>query len=499
TGEVYLTGQKSSDISIEIINELSKFKPIEILFNDKMLSLKSVCTFIKNKLNCTTEIIDEFSNNHNFKVEDNDIAQKALSGLINYLNTTQENGARRLKNINFYKDNQYMGIDVTAKRNLELTERNGEKYATLLWVLDKTKTAMGKRYIRQAVELPLLSLPEITRRQSAVTEFVNDINLSDEINKCLSGIYDMERLMTRVIYNTVNPREVKSLGFTLQKLPNLKYLLKDCKCKYLQNINDDIHTLEEVCNLIENSIVDEPSTLLKDGNIIKQGFNSDLDELRELCNNSKKIITQVEEKEREKSGIKNLKIGYNRVFGYYIEITKSNYEMVPESYIRKQTLTNCERYITQELKDIEGKILSASDKILALESEIFNEIKKYIANFTDEIQKTAISIAKLDFILSLATVARENNYVCPTIKVDGEISIKDGRHPVVEKVLSDAMFVPNDTRIDISSNRMIIITGPNMAGKSTYMRQVAIITVMAQIGSFVPASSADISICDKIF
>lgn len=518
TGDVYLTEQKASNVGMEVMNELSKFLPSEILFNDKLVSLKEVGEFIKNKLACVCEMYDEQMIEKNICMKtisshfqdksleelglsEKPLAMKALGGLIQYVNKTQKNGAQRIVAINFYKEDQFMSIDITAKRNLELTQtiRSGEKRGTLLWVLDKTKTAMGKRYMKKSLEQPLLNLTEITKRQSAVQELLQDAILREELSESLSRVYDLERLMTRVIYGSVSPREVRSLGYTISNLPKIKTQTETFKCGYLNDVNSKIHTLDEVYALIENAVVEEPPITLKDGGVIKTGFHQELDEFRDLCNNAKKYIAEIEEHERETTGIKSLKVSYNRVFGYYIEVTKSYLDLVPETYIRKQTLANCERYITQELKELEAKVLSANDKILALEAEIFDEVRKFIASKIDKIQETASAIARLDFVLSLATVAHDNNYVCPTITLSGEINIKDGRHPVVEKVLRDSLFVPNDTALDVSQNRMMIITGPNMAGKSTYMRQVAVLVVMAQIGSFVPAASATISICDKIF
>lgn len=518
TGDVYLTEQKASNLSVEIISELSKFTPSEILFNDQVLKHKDICDFIKNKLMCAVEIFDsteiEEKNSLNnilnhFKgktLDEIGITEKplgimALGGLINYANKTQKDGAQRIVSINIYKENEYMGIDITAKRNLEITKtmRLGDKRGTLLWVLDKTKTAMGKRYIRNALEQPLISLTAITRRQSAVNELISEGFKREDLTKLLSNVYDLERLMTRVVYGSVNPREIKALSFTISHLPEIKILTSSFTCQYLKDVDNDINLLDDVYTLIENAVTDEPPISLKDGGVIKQGFNSELDEYRSLCSNAKKYIADIEERQKAETGIKNLKIGYNRVFGYYIEVTKSNIGIVPETYIRKQTLSNCERYITQELKELEEKVLSANDKILAIETDIFNEVRKFVAQKIDYIQRTASAIARLDFIISLATVAVTNGYVCPTVTLDGVISIKDGRHPVVEQILDNSLFVPNDTFLDTKSNSMAIITGPNMAGKSTYMRQVAIITIMMQIGSFVPASSATISICDKIF
>lgn len=518
TGEVLLTEQTAGNVTIEVINELSKFSPSEILFNEEMLKHKEIGQFIKNKLCCACEMItdDELADSEcvktvvtHFKgksLEDIGVAElplaiKALGGLITYINSTQKDGAMRLAAINVYNENQYMNIDMTARRNLEITQtiRAGEKRGTLLWVLDKTKTAMGKRYMRKALEQPLRNITEITKRQSAVAELINSQNVQSELGERLSHVYDIERLMTRVIYGTVNPRDVKALSTTIANLPAIKELTGRFSCRYLSEINEGIKTLDEIHTLIENAISDDAPIAIKDGGVIKEGFNADLDQYRELCSNAKGYIAAIEEKERRETGISKLKIGYNRVFGYYIEVTNSFLSQVPDNYIRKQTLANCERYITQELKDLEAKVLSANDKILALEMEIFGEIKKFIASKIDLIQSTASSIARLDFVFSLSLAAVENNYVCPSITQGRTINIKDGRHPVVEKLLSDTLFVPNDTILDCAENKLLIITGPNMAGKSTYMRQIALITIMAQIGSFVPAANAEIGVCDKIF
>lgn len=518
TGDVYLMDQKTSDVAVEIINEISKFAPTELLFNDVMLKYEQIGEFIRNKLRCVCELIEDSDLKNDVCMEiiqkqfpEKDfeelefnakpLAVKALGGLLCYVNKTHKNATQRIIKLNIYKENQFMNIDITAKRNLEITQtmRNGEKSGTLLWVLDKTKTAMGKRYMRKALEQPLLSLSDITKRQSAIHELLKSNVISDELSSLLSKVYDLERLMTRVMYGTVNPREVRALSFTLSNLPQLKETTEQFTCSFLVDVSAQINPLEDICSLIENAVSEEPPITFKDGGVIKVGFNDDLDEYRDLCNHAKDYIAGIEQTQKEKTGIKNLKINYNRVFGYYIEVTKSYLDLVPDTYIRKQTLANCERYVTEELKQLEQKVLTASEKILALETEIFDEVRQFIAKKIHEMQETASAIARLDFILSLTKVASENNYVCPLITLDDTISIKDGRHPAVELLLKDSMFVPNDTMLDQKSNQMLIITGPNMAGKSTYMRQVAIISIMAQIGSFVPASSATIGICDKIF
>lgn len=518
TGDVYLTEQKASSVPLEVINELSKYTPSELLFNEELVRYPEIGEFIKNKLACVCELYtpEEFSYelcsetvcNHfsgktleELGIAEQPLAVQALGGLIRYVGKTQKDGAKRIVQISLYRENQFMTIDLTARRNLEITEtlRSKEKRGTLLGILDRTKTAMGKRFIRKALEQPLLNPIEITKRQSAVSELFENPASREELTEVLGRVYDLERLMTRVLYGSVNPREVRALAFTLSHLPRLKELTADFTCSYLKEIYHKLDPVAEVCTLVEQAVIEEPPITLKDGGVIRAGYHAQLNEYRDLCANAKQYIAQIEEQERKKTGIKGLKIGYNRVFGYYIEVTKSYLSQVPKEYIRKQTLANCERYITQELKDLESRVLTANEKILALEAEIFDEIRKFIASQIGRIQQTASSIARLDFILSLANVAAEQNYVCPTITMDSVISIKDGRHPVVEQMLRDALFVPNDTLLDTAQNQMLIITGPNMAGKSTFMRQTALLVIMAQIGSFVPAAQASIGICDKIF
>ncbi len=518
TGEVSLTMAHSGHLAMDVVGELSKFVPAEILYNEPFFEIAEVREFVQTKLHCVASSFAEEDIDltgaeqvilEHFQVQtveelglpQEETAIRALGGLIAYLNQTQHDGAKRLAQVHVYRENEYMNIDITARRNLEITEtiRSKEKRGTLLWVLDKTKTAMGKRFMRKALEQPLMNLGEITRRQNAVQELMDDAVRLADLQEQLSGVYDLERLMTRVLYNSASPRDLRALAATAQRLPAIKEQTEALQTEALRAVHGDLDVLEDVSNLVENAIVEEPPLLLKDGGYIKAGFNDTLDELRGLCTNAKDIIEQMEASEREKTGIKGLKIKYNRVFGYYIEVTKSYLDLVPETYIRKQTLTNCERYITEELKDLETKVLTASERILALESEIFGEVRKYVASRLEVIQRTANAVAKLDFLCSLAVVAAQNQYVCPQIVLDGRFDVKNGRHPVVEQMLDGAPFVPNDTYLDLKQDQLLVITGPNMAGKSTYMRQVAILTIMAQIGSFVPAQSATISIVDKIF
>lgn len=520
TGEVNLieNSDDNTEIETQIINELSRFNPVEILINDRCLDMIEVEQFIKQKIKASVQLLDsnqfdaQRQSDYVFKqfcvdsfddlgLSESEIGVNCLCAMFRYISDTQKALVGRFSEIKLSRKEVNMKLGFTARRNLELCEtmRNKEKKGSLLWVLDHTRTSMGKRLLKNCIEQPLVMPVAIMDRLDAVSELIdNSVNLS-ELGECLSGVYDLERLMTRVMFKTANPRDMKSLSVTALKLPEIKSLLSGFKSKLLKNTDEKISTLDEISSLIENAIVDEPPVNMKDGGIIKDGFNSQLDELREIIHGEKSIIDKIEEAEKEKTGIKNIKIGYNRVFGYYIEVTKSNYDMVPDYYIRKQTLTNCERFITQELKDAENTILGANDKVVNLETEIFAEVRNFVATKLKEVSETASAIALIDVLCSFAVTAVNNNYTKPEIAIDGVISIKDGRHPVVELMQTNEMFVPNDTYLDLTDNKMFIITGPNMSGKSTYMRQVALITLMAQIGSFVPAKSAKISIVDQIF
>ena len=394
-----------------------------------------------------------------------------------------------------------MTLDLTARRNLELTRtlRSGERRGTLLWVLDQTKTPMGKRLIRSVLEKPLLNPTAINKRLNAVGELLGDSVRLDNIRQELRDIFDMERLITRIVYGLVTPREMRSLQFTAQKLPQLKQTVGEVQSVYLTRLLDGMDTLEDISSMIECAISDDPPALLKDGGVIRAGYNEELDSLREIVHNTKGVLTALESREREKTGIKNLKVGFNNVFGYYIEITRSFLSQVPPEYVRKQTLTGSERYITQELKELEQQFLGAKDRILVLENNLFDQLRQQVAVQIHRVQATANAIAWLDLYASFAAVALEQNYCRPDVDLSGRIHIQDGRHPVVEKMLTDTLFVANDVLLDKAENQVAIITGPNMAGKSTYMRQVALIVLMAQIGSYVPARSAQIGVVDGIY
>ncbi len=516
TGQVFVS-QFAASGQEDVINELSRYNPSEIIFNEGVLDQTAVTKFMKEKLHCLADLCDNekfepavaeqlivrhFSRElQDLGLQDKPISVRVLGALLSYLYETQQKGLERITGINCVNAEQYMVLDMTARRNLELTQtmRTGEKRGTLLWVLDKTKTAMGKRLMRSFLDKPLVNPAIINKRLNAVEELYNDLMLRCDLTEQLSGIFDLERLMTRVIYGSASPREYKSLEYTCRALPQLKARLADCRSQYLQEIERTLDPLEDLCELIGRAIVDEPPAALKDGGVIKEGFSEELDSLRSLVHNTKQILVEIESAEKEKTGIKNLKIGYNRVFGYYIEVTKSNLNLVPETYIRKQTLANCERYITQELKELEEKILTAGDRIATLEAETFEQVRVKVSAELHRVQATASAVASLDVFCSLATVASNNGYCRPDVNLSDEIVIREGRHPVVEQLMGGAPFVANDTALNRSDHMIAIITGPNMAGKSTYMRQTALIVLMAQIGSFVPAASASIGIVDGIY
>ena len=518
TGEVHLFEFSGKDMATSAINELSRFEPAEILINDEILSNIEISGFMREKLKTsvqlmeesdfdpnahTDEVLSQFSVNSldTLGVKADGLGAYAVCGLFAYIHDTQKALVGRFSSIIKHDADPIMTIGFTARRNLELTEtlRNKQKKGSLLWVISNTKTSMGNRMLKSWLEQPLINPAKIIDRLNAVEQLVNSPVELGEIREVLSGVYDLERLMTRVMYRSASPRDLKSLSLTALKLPELKNQLSHFDGKLIKDCNSRISTLDAVSNLVENAIVDEPPANVKDGGVIKDGFNEQLDGLRNIISGGKGIIEDIEQREKEKTGIKNLKIGYNRVFGYYIEVTKSYYDLIPDHYIRKQTLANCERFITDELKVAENTILGASDKIVSLEQEIFTEVRDFIATQLRIVQETANAVAEIDVLCSYATAAIKNNYTKPEIAIDGVINIKNGRHPVVELMQTDEVFVPNDTYLDLSDNRMSVITGPNMSGKSTYMRQVALITLMAQIGCFVPADYAKISVVDQIF
>ena len=424
----------------------------------------------------------------------------ALGSAIRYLRSTQMNGLERLRTPHIYSDAQFMKLDINTRRNLELLEtmRSKEKRGSLLGVLDHTRTAMGKRLMRAWIEQPLIRVAPISRRLEAVDELVRGPMLREEIRENLTHVYDLERIMTRIVYGSANARELRSLQQTLECLPPIKAALEQATSAELKDICERIDMLEDICSLIAASIVDEPPFSVREGGMIRKGYNAELDELSLDMTDGKGIITRIEASEKEKTGIKTLKVGYNRVFGYYIEVSRMYSEQVPEHYIRKQTLANAERYITQELKELEARVLGARDRAVALEYQLFCDVRNTVAAQLARVQRTAEAVARIDVLASFAEVAVRQNYARPQVDMSGRIEIVGGRHPVVES-LNNAPFVPNDTTLDDEDNRVAMITGPNMAGKSTYMRQTALIVLMAQIGCFVPAQSANIGIVDSIF
>ncbi len=518
TGELKLAELYGSDIVRQIQNELGRFCPKEVLIGGKIALLDSLKSFMKDKLCCNVEFlnqecfdleasIDKFNKHFgDNKVRSDNICKKkfvlrAIGALIFYLEMTQEAGLERINRIKLYNDSEYMGLDLNTIRNLELVEtmRSKDKKGSLLWVLDQTKTAMGKRLLRSWVERPLVNSDKIVKRQDAISEIYNDAILRDELADILCGIYDIERLMTRITYSSANARDLKALASVIPRIPKLKKVIEGKLSTILLYIYENIDDLEDIFKLIDEAIVDEPPFSVKEGGIIKKGYSEEIDKVKNDMNGGKDIIASIEAKEKSKTGIQKLKVGYNKISGYYIEVTNSYKKLVPDEYIRKQTLTNCERYTTSELKEIEGRILGARERAAQLEYEAFEKIREKVANNLRRISNSANLIALIDVLRSLADVASKNDFKKPKISLNDKILIKDGRHPVIETLLINESFVPNDIVLDNRENMIAIITGPNMAGKSTYMRQVALIVLMAQIGSFVPASYAEIGIVDSIF
>ena len=491
--------------------------PKELLIAGKLAQNKVLHLFIKEKLpkaavshpddercgllDCTATLENHFSKENMDKISDTNEVIIALGVLMSYLKDTQKNGLERIDTIEFYAQDQYMKLDFNTRRNLELTRTMiaKEKKHSLLWVLDHTKTAMGKRLMKFWVEHPLMNITAILKRQNAVEELVNDTVNRLELSANLTGIFDIERLMTKIVYGSANARELRSLCQAMTNLPTLKATIEPCKSKLLHELYRDIDPLDDMRTLIDEAIVEDPPFSVREGGLIKEGYSAPLDELKRDMNDSTSLLARIEAEQKEQTGIPKLKVGYNRVFGYYIEVTKSYLNLVPENYIRKQTLTNCERFITPELKELESRILGAKERSIAIEYELFNDVREQVALNLDRIERTAKAIAALDVLTSLANVASDNRYTRPEVTQHSIIRLKDSRHPVVEALLSDAMFVPNDVLLDNLDNRIAIITGPNMAGKSTYMRQVALIVLMAQMGSFVPASYAEIGMTDAIY
>ena len=492
-----------------ILDEVSKYNPSEILI------VEDISEKLKKTMNERFSVPFTFRNEEYFTLDAeknineqfnkdkiNIIVACAANGLVNYIYETQKLALSNINNLEYYNIVDYLTIDINSRRNLELTEtiRDKSKKGSLLWVLDKTNTSMGARRLRKWIEQPLIDKEKIEKRLDAVEEVISKIPVHEDIKECLKDIYDIERIIGKISSKNVNAKELISLKNSVGKLPTVKQLLSNFQSEMLMGMFKELDELEDIFKLLNSSIYENPSLSLKDGNLIKEGFNSDIDELRTAKAHGKEWIAALESTEREVTGIKSLKIGYNRVFGYYIEITKSNFSSIPEGrYIRKQTLSNAERYITPELKEMEDKVLGAEEKLINLEYDIFVSIRNEIEAKVDRMQITAKILSEVDCLSSLASIALQENYSKPTITKDGAIKIIDGRHPVIEKMIPPGSFVSNNVTIDNKKDQMLLITGPNMAGKSTYMRQIALIVLMAQVGSFVPAKQATISICDKIF
>ncbi len=518
TGDFFSTQIKQSNNFAKLLDEISRYSPAEIVVNEMLFASTEEVNKIRERFECYVSRVEnaKFESDYEAIVEEYDIycegkrldniEEKMLSvissnGLLNYLKDTQKIELEHINKINIYNVEKYMSIDLNTRRNLELTEkmRDKSKKGTLLWVLDKTATSMGGRMLRRWINDPLIDVLEINNRLDAVKELVGSQMLKGEVVDSLKKVYDIERLIGKISYGNANGRDLISLKNSLGQLPDLKNVLSRTSSKLLQNLYADLDELKDVYSLIDAAIVEEPPISVKEGGLIKLGYNEEIDGYKKASTEGKNWIIELEAREKEATGIKNLKVGFNKVFGYYIEVTKSYLSQVPDTYIRKQTLTGGERYITEELKELEEKTLGAQEKLVDLEYKVFQEIRASISSQIQRIQKTANIVSTLDVIASFATVAIDLNYVMPIVDNSGEIDIRDGRHPVIEKMLPSGSFIENDTYLNKESDRLSIITGPNMAGKSTYMRQVALITLMAQIGSFVPASYAKIGVVDKIF
>ena len=520
TGDFFATQIKLQSNNFEkLLDEYARYTPAEIVVNNAMGNSEKELNILKDRNNTFITIRDDNTFSKDDKTilnlytvvdgfekvkeefDNEELIVLAINGLLNYFTETQKVKLEHINKIQVYEVRKYMALDINARRSLELTERmrDKSKKGTLIWVLDKTSTSMGGRLLRRWINDPLLDIHEIKDRLDAVSEFKNDIILRGDVTDILKKVYDIERLAGKIAYGNVNARELVSLKNSLKNIPSLKQILSNAKSNMLKGLYEKLDGLEDIYELIDKAIVEDPPISVKEGGIIKSGFSTEIDEYRKASTEGKNWIIALEAKEKEKTGIKNLKVGYTRVFGYYIEITKSFLKQVPDNYIRKQTLTNAERFITEELKQIEDKILGSEEKVINLEYDEFTKIRDKIASNIERLQTTASAVANIDVLSNFATIAEDNNYVYPEVNEEDIIDIKGGRHPVIEKMVDDGIFVENDTYLDCNENRVAIITGPNMAGKSTFMRQVAIITLMAQIGCFVPAESARIGIVDKIF
>ncbi len=515
TGDFYVTEESSLR---SFLNEMNKYKPTEIICNEAFQISGIDMDELRDHRHISVSVLDNYyfeedlakrlltkhfkvSSLKSLDLEDEALGTVAAGATFQYLKETQKSDLNTITHIEVYRDSNYMMIDSSSRRNLELTEtlRDKEKRGSLLWVLDHTRTAMGARRLRSDIEQPLRNKEDIEARLDAVEDLLTSVADREEIREYLGPVYDLERLMTRISYKTANPRDLVAFRNSIQVLPGIKQVLENFSSAKIRGINDQLDPLSDLYQLVESAIAEEPPISVHDGGILREGYRADVDELRSMRTNGKTWLANLEETEREKTGIKNLRIRYNKVFGYFIEVTNSYKELVPDRYIRKQTLTNAERFYTDELKEMEDKILGSEDRLTHLENQIYFEILSEISSQVERIQKTAKALSQLDVLISLAITAEKNHYCRPRINENGTLKIEKGRHPVVEKMIPAGTFIDNDTILDNKDNRMAIITGPNMAGKSTYMRQTALIVLMAQIGSFVPAKSANISIVDRIF
>ena len=516
TAEIYATSFSGANMDSRLLNELGTYMPAEVISNLGASKFKEIAEFIKNRIGamlndnqpfrfefdpCNDRVSSQFEDTLREGDADDRAIVCAVGAMLDYVRDTQKKDIGYINKLNIYSDGQYLEMDVNTRRNLELVEsmRAKEKKGTLLWVLDKTRSSLGARLLRKWVEHPLINASAIVKRQNAVEELYNSFMLREQISELLDNVLDLERLITKIVYGSANGKDLRAVANTIRILPELKALISSCTSDEMRRIYEELDTLEDICSLIDRAIKEDAPFSVREGGIIRDGYDERVDELRKIVEHGDEWKEQIAEREREATGIKNLKVGYNKVFGFYIEVTRSQYELVPDRYIRKQTLANCERYITEELKEMEAKVLGASEKLCALEYELFCDVRATVADNSVRIQKVAALIAETDVYYSLATVAAKNRYVRPEVNSLDDIVIKDGRHPVVEQFVKDSYFVPNDTKLNVTTDRLLLITGPNMAGKSTYMRQVAIIVLMAQMGSFVPAAEATVGITDKIF
>ena len=513
TGQISVTLLEGEDVSARLAYELAVYSPREAIMNVSAESCRAAADFLAScgayLTDNRSDLFDELSARMAVAAHFSDDGEKlthtatlcAVGALLAYIAETQKCGTAFVKDLNVYTDGQAMEIDLSTRRNLELTEamRTKEKKGSLLWVLDKTRTSMGARMLRAWLVRPLLNPVMISTRQTAIQDFFDNFMRRAELRALLSDVLDLERLTAKAVYGTANAKDLAGILQSISILPALAEELAPFSAPRLCELRDGADQLLDIAELLRSALAEDPPFSLRDGGIIREGYDPDVDYLRSVMQNGKGWIEEIEARERESTGIKNLRIHHNKVFGYYIEVTRSQIELVPDRYIRKQTLANCERYITEELKDMEATVLGAADKLNALEYALFSKLREQVAEAATRIQEAAARIAEIDVYLSLAEVAFKNNYVCPEVDLSDKFEVTDGRHPVVERCLADHYFVPNDTKMDTDKNRLLLITGPNMAGKSTYMRQVALMAVMAQMGSFVPARAARIGIVDKLF